>query len=90
MMEGVLAGVIPIVPDRCSYSEMYLDEFKYQSAWTESYDSYVQFKVNLVKFIEDRIVNREQYLPALARQRKILVEQYLQPTRMVNHLLNNV
>jgi len=90
MMEGVLAGVIPVVPDRCSYSEMYLDEFRYPSEWTESYDSYVQFKVNLVKFIEDRIVNREQYLPALARQRKILVEQYLQPTRMVNHLLNNV
>lgn len=87
MMEGVLAGVIPVVPDRCSYSEMYLDEFKYPSEWTASYDSYQQFKVNLVKFIEDRIQNRDQYLPALKQQRDRLIERYLQPTVMVDNLL---
>lgn len=87
MMEGVLAGVIPVVPDRCSYSEMYLDEFKYPSEWTASYDSYEQHKVELVKFIEDRIQNRDQYLPALKQQRDRLIERYLQPTVMVDNLL---
>lgn len=90
MMEGVLSGVIPILPDRCSYSEMYLDEFKYPSEWTESYDSYERFKADLVEFIQDRINNREQYLPALKKQRDILIERYLQPTVMVNNLLYNV
>lgn len=87
MMEGVLSGVIPVLPDRCSYSEMYLDEFKYPSEWTESYDSYERFKVELVKFIEDRIQNRDQYLPALKQQRDRLIERYLQPTVMVDNLL---
>lgn len=87
MMEGVLAGVIPVLPDRCSYSEMYLDEFKYPSSWTESVEAYEQHRPELVKFIQDRIQNREEYLPALERQRDILVTNYLQPTVMVNNLL---
>jgi len=29
--EGAIAGAIPIVPDRLSYTEMYSDEFKYSS-----------------------------------------------------------
>lgn len=32
--EGVLAGAVPVVPDRLSYREMYPKAFRYRSAWT--------------------------------------------------------
>lgn len=87
MMEGVLAGVIPIVPDRCSYSEMYLQEFVYPSEWTKDMDAYNEYKDLLIDFVRDRIVNRDRYMDALAKQRDILIKNYLQPTIMVEKLL---
>lgn len=90
MMEGVLAGVIPIVPDRCSYKEMYMDEFKYPSEWTENWESYQANKQNLKDFILDRINNREKYLDSLTRQKRILIETYLNADVMLDKILNNV
>ena len=90
MMEGVLAGVIPIVPDRCSYKEMYMDEFKYPSEWTDNWESYQANKQNLNDFILDRVNNREKYLDALTRQKRILIETYLNADVMLDKLLNNV
>ena len=49
--EGALAGAIPMVPDRLSYTEMYSDGFKYPSEWTESWDSYLKYKDHLVREI---------------------------------------
>jgi len=49
--EGALAGAIPMVPDRLSYSEMYSDAFKYPSEWTESWDSYLKYKDHLIREI---------------------------------------
>lgn len=87
VMEGVLSGVIPVLPDRCSYSEMYLPEFLYPSIWTKDFDSYVRHRELLSEFINDRIVNRERYMPAMLKQREILIDRYLRPTVMVEHLL---
>jgi hypothetical protein len=89
IMEGALAGVIPILPDRCSYSEMYLPEFIYPSAWTKDYESFLIYKPDLLAFINDRIENRSTYLPALQKQCEILIEKYLTPTVMVNKLLGS-
>lgn len=87
IMEGALAGVIPILPSRCSYTEMYLDEFLYPSEWTANYDAYLSHRDDLHNFISDRIRNRAKYLPALKKQCDILIEKYLTPTVMVNQLL---
>ncbi|QIJ73237.1 hypothetical protein GU700_00585 [Methylobacterium sp. NI91] len=46
--EGVLAGAVPVVPDRLSYTEMYPEEFRYPSAWTASWEAYQQHKPLLV------------------------------------------
>jgi hypothetical protein len=86
VMEGVLAGVIPVLPDRCSYSEMYLPEFKYPSIWTASWENYIAYQLPMAEFINERIRNYDHYLPALMRQRDILIQDYLQPTVMVNQL----
>lgn len=50
--EGMLAGALPLVPDRLSYSEMYSDPFKYPSKWTESWDEYLVNKHKLVILIK--------------------------------------
>jgi len=86
VMEGVLAGVIPVLPDRCSYTEMYLPEFKYPSIWTESLANYQIYRDLLADFINDRIRNYRDYIPALMEQKAILIKDYLQPTVMVNRL----
>ena len=39
--EGVIVGALPLVPDRLSYSEMAVPEFKYPSEWTIDFDAYL-------------------------------------------------
>ena len=46
--EGALVGASPLVPDRLSYTEMYDEEFKYPSEWTENYDTYLEHKEELM------------------------------------------
>lgn len=87
VMEGVLAGVIPVLPNRCSYTEMYLPEFLYPSHWTESFESYQLNKSKLTEFIQDRVNNPEKYQDALRKQKNILREKYLTANIMINHIL---
>ena len=49
--EGAIVGALPMVPDRLSYSEMALDAFKYPSEWTESWESYLVHKKDIIKRI---------------------------------------
>lgn len=86
VMEGVLADVIPVLPDRCSYKEMYLPEFKYPSEWTTNMESFLKHRTELVAFIQDRITNREKYLPLLEKQKEILLEHYLQADVMIKNI----
>lgn len=88
MMEGCIAGAIPIVPDRASYSEMYLDIFKYPSEWTSSVDNYYHYKTKLIDFINDLIVQYNKIAEnELVDQVGILKRKYLSPTIMVNKLI---
>jgi hypothetical protein len=88
MMEGVLAGSIPIVPDRASYKEMYLDCFKYPSEWTNSLQSYNANKSNVISFIEDKINNYNSYTDALREQKNILEKHYLNANVMINNIVS--
>ena len=49
--EGAIVGALPMVPDRLSYSEMALDAFKYPSEWTESWESYLVHKKDIIERI---------------------------------------
>lgn len=88
VMEAVLTGAIPVVPDRCSYAEMYLPEFKYPSEWTESYAAYSVHKDKLVAFINDKIDNYENYAALVKQQQDILMDGYLNATIMVDKILS--
>ena len=65
MIEGLICNSIPLVPDRLSYHEMYLDAFKYPSEWTDNWGSYMSNAGKLVSKIgnimenskSDRIIN---------------------------------
>ena len=50
--EGALVGASPMVPDRLSYSEMALPEFKYPSEWTESWEAYQMNKDKVIEIYD--------------------------------------
>ncbi len=87
VMEAVLAGAIPIVPDRASYSEMYLPIFKYPTEWTSSIEQYKKHKDDLVAFISDRLDNAVNYKEQLQQQQDILIKDYLNCNVMIENLL---
>jgi len=70
--EGLLVDAIPMVPDRLSYSEMAVPEFKYPSEWTENFDKYIEHKENVIMRIKDYMENYSNYLPNIHTQIKKL------------------
>jgi glycosyltransferase involved in cell wall biosynthesis len=66
--EGALVGALPMVPDRLSYTEMALDQFKYPSEWTESMESYSKHKKQVISKIVDYMENYGDYLVSLNKQ----------------------
>lgn len=45
--EGWLAGSIPLIPDRLSYTEIWPEKYLYPSIWTSSWENYVAYKEEL-------------------------------------------
>jgi glycosyltransferase involved in cell wall biosynthesis len=74
--EGAIVDAIPMVPDRLSYSEMALDEFKYPSVWTESFNAYNTHREKVVHQIVQYMENYEKYLPRLNKQVDVLTENF--------------
>ena len=74
--EGALVNAIPMVPDRLSYTEMALPEFKYPSKWTEDWASYVKYRGEIVNKIRDYMENYDDYLVSLDKQRTKLNKEF--------------
>ena len=74
--EGAITNAIPMVPDRLSYSEMALPEFKYPSKWTEDYSTYRTHRGELVAKIRDYMENYDDYLVSLDKQRTKLNKEF--------------
>ena len=70
--EGALVGALPMMPDRLSYSEMAVPEFKYPDNWTTSITAYTNNKDMVIAKVIDYMDNYETYLPALAKQVELL------------------
>ena len=90
IMEGVLLDVIPVLPDRCSYSEMYASDFLYPSAWTASWAAYENHKQDLIDFIQHRLDHPKKYSRQMAKQKKVLRERYLTADRMFDQMIDHV
>lgn len=74
--EGALVDAIPMVPDRLSYSEMALPEFKYPSEWTENYDAYLHNRDKVVAQIVNYIENYDDLQVSLEKQRTKLNKDF--------------
>ncbi len=74
--EGALVDAIPMVPDRLSYSEMALPEFKYPSEWTENYDAYLHNRDKVVAQIVNYMENYDDLQVSLEKQRTKLNKEF--------------
>ena len=74
--EGALVDAIPMVPDRLSYTEMALPEFKYPSEWTENYDAYLHNRDKVIAQIVNYMENYEDLLVSLDKQRTKLNKDF--------------
>ena len=84
--EGAIVDAIPMVPDRLSYSEMYLDTFKYPSKWTEDYNSYTAYRPDLCRRIVEHIDNYETRLPKLREQADNLTQHFFSATNLLKNI----
>ena len=74
--EGALVDAIPMVPDRLSYTEMALPEFKYPSEWTENYDAYLHNRDKVIAQIVNYMENYKDLLVSLDKQRTKLNKDF--------------
>ena len=74
--EGAVVDAIPMMPDRLSYSEMALADFKYPSEWTKDYQTYQVHKQEVVDKIVEYMENYDDYLPALQKQTNKLKKNF--------------
>ena len=74
--EGTLLDVIPMIPNRLSYTEMAIDEFVYPSEWTSSTEQYHKHKKDIIAKINDYMENYKTYIPKIWKQRDALKEKF--------------
>lgn len=86
--EGAILNVIPMIPDRLSYSEMAMKEFLYPSDWTENMESYRANKKHIISRIEDYMENYKKYVPAVLKQKQRLKEQFFSGTKLYGAVSN--
>ncbi len=84
--EGALVDAIPMVPDRLSYTEMYYEGFKYPSHWTESFESYMKYRAELVHHIIVTMTHYEKRLPQLQKQTDDLTKRFFSCQALLNNL----
>ena len=86
--EGALVDAIPMVPDRLSYSEMALPEFKYPSEWTENYDAYLHHKDKVIAQIVNYMENFTDLQVSLEKQRTKLNKDFFSGTELYKAIVN--
>lgn len=84
--EGAMVDAIPMVPDRLSYSEMAMPEFKYPSEWTENWNSYLKHRQELITRICHYMENYKDYVPKVITQAQKLTKEYFSATELINTL----
>ncbi len=80
--EGALVNAIPMVPDRLSYTEMYDDEYKYPSNWTESFDSYTKHKSKLIEKLKNYMQSHNNYHNQLNTESAKLTQTFFSGNNM--------
>ena len=85
--EGVLVDTIPMVPDRLSYKEMAIHEFKYPSILTKNFDHYKKHKHELMNIIKNYMDNYNDYLKHFDKQ-KVALKQFFHGDALYRRISN--
>jgi len=88
--EGALVDAIPMVPNRLSYSEMALPEFKYPDEWTANFDSYLYNRDKVVNKIVDYIERYDDYQVSLEKQTAKLNREYFSGQQLYKAIKNGI
>jgi hypothetical protein len=86
MYEACLVDSIPLVPDRLSYSEMFAEVWKYPSSWTESFDSYLEHKQELIALIRKYMTEYDDWRTMVPQQAFSLRMHYFSATALLNNI----
>jgi hypothetical protein len=88
--EILMAGGMPLVPNRLSYVEMYEDIFKYPTQFTKDWKGYQDNKSILLGKIETMMenFNSPEIQGAIKSNRDTLKTQYFSATNIYQELMN--
>lgn len=86
MYEGALVDAIPLVPDRLSYTEMFAEVWKYPSAWTDSFDSYLEHKQELIALIRKYMTEYDDWRTMVPQQARSLHHDFFSSTTLLNNI----
>ena len=84
--EGAVVDAIPMMPDRLSYSEMALDEFKYPSQWTRSFEHYKAHRTEVCDRIVEYMDNYSKYVPLVHKQMEVLRDNFFSARNIINNI----
>ena len=84
--EGALLDAIPLVPDRLSYSEMYDNEFRYPSEWTQDWDSYIKYRPLLVEYIRHMMEHQPDIVGHVRNQARDLTNNFFTARTLLDNL----
>ena len=74
--EGLILDCMVMVPDRLSYTEMFIDTMKYPDVWTKDMQHYQDNKQKIMDRIVDIMENYSKYLTEIQRQKKKLQTEF--------------
>lgn len=86
--EALCVNAFPLVPNRLSYTEMYPSVFKYDSRWTQSFDSYLQFKDRLVEHIRAIMTEMDGALhfEKIIQTRELIHHNFFSATNLLENI----
>jgi hypothetical protein len=88
--EGALVGSYPMVPDRLSYTEMWSPWFKYPSEWTESWDSYLKNKDQLIARIRNIMgTNSEEFNDSVRELTDMGTKRFFDGSRLYKTIIDS-
>ncbi len=86
--EALCVNAFPLVPNRLSYTEMYPSAFKYDSRWSDSFNSYLQFKDRLVEHIRTIMTEMDGSLhfEKIIQTRELMHHNFFSATNLLENI----
>ena len=88
--EGLILDCMVMVPDRLSYTEMFIDTMKYPSQWTENQQQYQANKQKIMDRIVDLMENYSKYLTEIQRQKKRLQTEFFHGNNLYDAIAESI